>query len=298
MAGAFWLIQTLNNDYDTEISIPLKLKNVPQDVVIISPPPAELKLRVKDKGTVLLNYFLGKTRYPVTIDFDAQKASTGHAAIVSAQLNKAILSQLNASTQLLATVPDTIQYYFSKGTSKKVPVKLHGKLRAGREYYLPDTVFSPDSVLVYAPAGVIDTITMASTEWIELDDVTDTIQRELRLVASTGVKYAPQSVNFTLPVDIYTEKTVEVPIQGINFPVDRTLRAFPPKVQLVFQVGLSRFKDFSAKDFHIFVDYEELLKSASDKYTVKVSDLPQGVNHVRVYPAQVDFLIEQTTSVD
>ena len=47
--------------------------------------------------------------------------------------------------------PDTLEYIYSTGASKLVPVKLRGTLSAGREYYLSDTIFSPDSVLVYAP---------------------------------------------------------------------------------------------------------------------------------------------------
>ena len=64
MAGGFWLLQTLNNDYETNFSIPVKLKNIPDDVVITSEPASEIRVRVKDKGTVLLNYMLGKSFYP------------------------------------------------------------------------------------------------------------------------------------------------------------------------------------------------------------------------------------------
>ena len=60
------------------------------------------------------------------------------------------------------------------------------------------------------------------------------------------------------PVDIYTEKTVEVPLHGINFPADKALRAFPSKVQITFQVGLKRFRSIKADDFVINVSYEEL----------------------------------------
>ena len=59
VAGGFWLLQTLNNDYETEFSIPVRLKGVPNNTVITSEPAAELRIKVKDKGTVLLNYMLG-----------------------------------------------------------------------------------------------------------------------------------------------------------------------------------------------------------------------------------------------
>jgi hypothetical protein len=100
----------------------------------------------------------------------------------------------------------------------------------------------------------------------------------------------------TFPVDIYTEKTVEVPLHGVNFPADKVLRTFPSKVQITFQVGLKRFRSIKASDFIINISYEELLKLGSDKYTVKLKSFPSGINQIRIVPEQVDFLIEQITS--
>ena len=56
---SFWLLQVLNDDYETELSIPLRMKNVPENVVLTSELPEELKIGVKDRGTVLVNYLLG-----------------------------------------------------------------------------------------------------------------------------------------------------------------------------------------------------------------------------------------------
>ena len=41
-----------------------RVKDLPNNVVLTSEPPSELRVRVKDKGTVLLNYMLGKSFYP------------------------------------------------------------------------------------------------------------------------------------------------------------------------------------------------------------------------------------------
>ena len=69
IAGGFWLLQTLNNDYEAEFSIPVRMKDLPNNVVLTSEPPSELRVRVKDKGTVLLNYMLGKSFFPVNLGF-------------------------------------------------------------------------------------------------------------------------------------------------------------------------------------------------------------------------------------
>lgn len=295
IASGFWLLQTLNNDYETEFSIPVRLRGVPNNVVITSEPPSELRIRVKDKGTVLLNYMLGKSFFPVTLDFADYKATDNHVRIYSSQFHKRLLSQLNVSTKLLSVKPDTLEYIYSTGTSKLVPVKFRGTVSAGRQYYISDTICKPDSVLVYAPEGALDTITAAYTQRVQLEDVSDTLKREVPLAVHRGIKFVPSSVEMIFPVDIYTEKTVEVPLRGVNFPAGKVLRAFPSKVNVTFQVGLSHFRQITASDFHINVSYEELLKLGSDKYTVKLKTMPKGISQIRINPEQVDFLIEQVT---
>lgn len=45
IASGFWLIQTLNNDYEAEFSIPVRMKDVPNNIVLTSEPPSELRVR-------------------------------------------------------------------------------------------------------------------------------------------------------------------------------------------------------------------------------------------------------------
>lgn len=293
IAAGFWLLQTLNNDYETEFSIPVRLRNVPENVVITSDPVSEVRVRVRDKGTVLLNYMLGKNFYPVILDFKNYTNMGNHVQVQTSQVQKWITGQLNASTALLSMKPDTLEYYYSTGVSKMIPVKLCGNVSAGEQYYLPDTLFTPDSVRVYAPSDALDTMKVAYTLPLNLDNITDTLEREVTLSAPKGAKYIPASVKLTLPVDMYTEKTVEVPLRGVNFPADKVLRAFPSKIKISFQVGMGRFRQITADDFHLVVSYEELVRLGSEKYTVKLRTLPEGVSHVRFNPEQVDFLIEQ-----
>lgn len=293
IAAGFWLLQTLNNDYETEFSLPVRLRNVPENVVITSEPVSEVRVRVRDKGTVLLNYMLGKNFYPVILDFKNYINMGNHVQVQTSQVQKWITGQLNASTALLSMKPDTLEYYYSTGVSKMIPVKLCGNVSAGEQYYLPDTLFTPDSVRVYAPSDALDTMKVAYTLPLNLDNITDTLEREVTLSAPKGAKYIPASVKLTLPVDMYTEKTVEVPLRGVNFPADKVLRAFPSKIKISFQVGMGRFRQITADDFHLVVSYEELVRLGSEKYTVKLRTLPEGVSHVRFNPEQVDFLIEQ-----
>lgn len=289
----FWLLQTLDDSYQTEFKIPVRLKNVPREVVLTSDFPPEVRVRVEDRGTVLLNYMLGRTFYPVSFDFNDYKDMGSHVRISSADLLKKITGQLNVSTKLLAVRPDTLDFYYTEGQAKKIPVRFNGKVEAGRQYYVSKVSMRPDSIMVYAPQNVLDTLMVAYTREVQLKDVTDTVRQRIELQKYKGAKFVPSYTDIAVYVDMYSEKTVEVPVVGLNFPAGKVLRTFPSKVRVTFQVGLKRFKDVTADNFFIGVTYEDLIKADSDKIPLTVKVAPDYVGHIRISPAFVDYLIEQ-----
>ena len=255
--------------------------------------PDELRIGVKDRGTVLANYMLGQTFYPIVVDFKDYEDKGSRVRIPVSALMKKISVQLNQTTKLLTIRPDTVEFIYTKGKAKKVPVKLQGKVALDRQYYISDIIYSPDSVMVYAPQEILDTITAAYTQALNFEDVADTVRRRVNLADVRGAKFIPSFDDVTLLVDIYAEKSVEVPIRGINFPPDKVLRTFPSKVQVTFQVGLSHFKSITSEDFFIGVTYESLLNNKGEKCPVNLKSIPRYVNHVRLNPKEVDYLIEQ-----
>ena len=116
-------------------------------------------------------------------------------------------------------------------------------------------------------------------------------------LSPSSVKYVPSSVRFTAEVDYYTEKTVEVPIIGLNFPADKQLRTFPSKAKITFRIGAASFKRITQDSFVLAITYEELLDGL-EKYRLHLKSIPEGVSNIRIIPAEVDYLIEQVEGVD
>ena len=294
----FWLLQVLNDDYETELSIQLKMKNVPENVVITSELPSELKLGVKDRGTVLVNYSLGQTLYPITIDFNEYAGKGNKVKIPVHTLEKRILSQLNQSTKLSYIKPDTLDFIYTRSEAQKLPVTLSGEVKTERQYYISDIILSPDSVMVYAPRDILDTMKVVYTERVDIEEVSDTVRRRVNMMPLKGARFSPSYTDVTFLVDVYSEKTIEVPVEGINFPDNKTLRTFPSKVNVTFQVGLTQFKNVTAEDFSVVVDYEELLENKSDKCNLLLGRSPHFVKHVRIKPQTIDYIIEQKVIFD
>ena len=293
LSSSFWLLLVLNDEYETEVTIPFRMKNVPENVVLTSELPQELKVGVKDRGTVLVNYLLGQTFYPVTIDFEDYADRGNQVRFLSRSLDKRISSQFNQSTKLLSVKPDTLELIYTRAKAKKVPVRLRGEVKAERQFYISDIVYSPDSVMVYAPNEILDTITAAYTENLYLEQVADTTHRRVNLKPVKGARFTPSYNDVTFYVDIYSEKSVEVPVMGINFPDDKTLRTFPSKVQVTFQVGLSQFKHVTEEDFKVVVDYNTLAGNGNEKCKLHLLESPANAIHTRINPKEIDYIIEQ-----
>ena len=123
--------------------------------------------------------------------------------------------------------------------------------------------------------------------------MSDIVNQRLAFVSVKGVRFIPDSVDMALKVDVFAEKTVDVPVMGINFPHDKVLRTFPSKVKVTFQIGLSRFMEVGPEDFLVVVDYNDLQNEDGDKCKLQLKVMPKGVNHVRVNPKEMEYIIEQ-----
>lgn len=292
IASVFWLFQVLNDNYEGQISMKLDLKNVPDNAVLTSELPPEIKVRLKDRGMVLLNYWVNSVS-AIPIDFEEYEDQGNQVVVSQSALKQKIKNALSQSTELVSIYPDTLSYIYATGDGKKVPVRLKGKITVDPRYYIADVVYQPDSVMVYAPSEILDTISAAYTSSVVFEQVKDTTTKKVLLQKQKGVKFVPDFSEIRLLADVYSEKTLEVPVRGINFPANKVLRTFPSKVNVTFQVGLSHFRTVNPDDFFIAVSYEELIRGNKSKCTPHLKAFPKIIKHPRVSPEEVDFIIEE-----
>lgn len=296
IASAFWLLQTLNEEYETEISIPLRIKNVPENVVFTSDIPQKIDLKLEDKGTVLVKYMLSQGLMPITLDFDEYRPKGNHIRLLTSELEKKILSQFVVSTRVKDITPDTIEIIYTQGQGKKVPIRVKGNAIPKRQYYITGQDILPDSAMVYAPKNILNSIEAAYTQEADLTDIADTTTFTLPITPIKGAKFIPEKTTVRFYADILTEKTVSVPIKGVHFPEEKQLKTFPAKVNITFQVGMQHFKEITADDFTVGVSYKNLQNDpTSDHCQLQLMEAPSHVSHIRLSPTSVEYLIEQKT---
>lgn len=297
MSAVFWLLLALNDEYEKDFPVSVRLRGIPENVVITTGLPSSFHVVLKDRGSQLLHYqYAG---LPVlNFDFKNYDTQSGHVALSMPDVLKVLLQKMPATTKIVSYKPDRLEYYFNNGLNVRLPVQLRASLKAERFYGISSVRIIPDSVTVYASQEILDTMSEVRTVPFYLSNVSENQTHQVQLVKVLGAKFEPSSVKVRITADQMTEKTVLVPVRWVNFPATKTLRTFPSKVKIIFQVGMSMYRKITADDFTIVVNYADILKETDGNIHLALKSVPAGVSHARIVPSDVDFLIEDDVSTE
>ena len=294
LSGAFWLMMALNETYEEELKVPVRLVGMPRNAVMTDEPADTVKVTVRDKGFTLVTYKYGHWFRPLTFKFATYaNEDQGHGAIPAADIVKQVQSQLYGSSKLLSVKPEKLDFYFTYGASKKVPIRFRGKISTSKSYYLAHTEFSPMMVTAYANKKVLDELKYVEIEPFNYRNLQDTIHQNVRLQKIRGVKLVPSIVRLSVYPDVLTEESIEVPVSAVNMPAGMVLRTFPSRVTVRFTIGASQFRMIRPEQFNVVVDYQTLAENPSDKCTLQLRSVPSSVSKAKLELDKVDYLLEQ-----
>ena len=294
LSGAFWLMMALNETYEEELKVPVRLVGMPRNAVMTDEPADTVKVTVRDKGFTLVTYKYGHWFRPLTFKFATYaNEDQGHGAIPAADIIKQVQSQLYGSSKLLSVKPEKLDFYFTYGASKKVPIRFRGKISTSKSYYLAHTEFSPMMVTAYANKKVLDELKYVEIEPFNYRNLQDTIHQNVRLQKIRGVKLVPSIVRLSVYPDVLTEESIEVPVSAVNMPAGMVLRTFPSRVTVRFTIGASQFRMIRPEQFNVVVDYQTLAENPSDKCTLQLRSVPSSVSKAKLELDKVDYLLEQ-----
>lgn len=296
LSASFWVFMVGKELREVDFDVELTLTGVPNNVVITTEAPKKITVTLKDEVFTLLNYRYNKQKnFHATIDWNDVATSSGHVRILSSSVLKPFYASLHSTTEVITQRPDTIEFYYNYGLSKKVDVCIQGAIEADSAYNIIACDVMPRKVTVYASQRILDTITGAYIRPVNITHLTDTTSIDVEFQHVKGLKYVPEKVRLTAYADRLVEKTVQVPVRGVNFPAGKTLRTFPPKVDVTFQVGSSLYKKVGADAFIIVVNYADLIEKTDNRINLRLKSTPDGVQHARITPSEVEYIIEEDT---
>ncbi|MEY4593846.1 MAG: hypothetical protein RIQ47_256 [Bacteroidota bacterium] len=298
IAIVFWLLLSLSGNYSTSITFPVKYTHLPDRKLVVNELPTSIKVDLKTSGFRILTYGFKQQLDTITIDLAAGMTASGRLRdaieIPTRNFSADFTRQLGAEVDVMGFDPDTILVLFSDKAFKKVPVFPNVLIQLDRQF---DTVAAPatipDSIVVSGPPSALRKIKKVSTRKIELSNLKTSIDKAVELEVIPLVEFDPSVVQLKVEVEKFTEGIQEVPIHAVSVPAGYSLKMFPEKVTVRYQVALSNYKSVNVSQFDIVADASALPASDISMLPLRVVARPEMVRAVSMDPAEVEFILRK-----
>lgn len=293
LAIGAWLYMELNKKYFYTSKTVLYYKNFPQKKAFHPLQSDTVDLQVEGTGWQLL--FARLRVKPQSIAINLEKLNTRNYILFAEQLAN-VNRQLETSQKIISVNPDTLYFDFTLRTVKRVPVKLVSNISFIKQYGISGEVdVIPQFVTISGPRDKLEEIAEWPTDTLSLQNVRSTSVTRVPLAGNKmkNVSIFPSSAEITVPVDEFTEKTMEIPVKVINNREYYDVKIYPKKVKVTFMVALSKYQQIDETYVNAVVDLNEWKMLKHNKLRVTLSRFPDFCRLVNVLPAKVDFIIEK-----
>lgn len=297
-SALFWIVFTLSEVHESTIQVELKLTDVPRNVIITEPLPSTIQVQIQDRGMTFLHY---KMRGINTLEIPYAGVAgkdEGSVQVSMAEVQRLLRSNLMESSKVLKILPESLEYWYSRGDSKVVPLKLAGQVTPGNGYLVTSVSLSPHTVAVTAPKQILDTLAAVYTMPTGLANLQSNRTETLKICPIRGAMFDRENAEVKASVDVLVENSVVVPIQIDGLPENKSLRLFPTSnATVVYSSGYTKGKDIKPEDFAIHLSYDrilELQRQGLGKIPLKLTSKPSSVFNFHLTPSEVDYVIQST----
>jgi hypothetical protein len=289
----FWMMHTMQEEYETQIVIPVVYKGLSAETALTDSPPRLITAHVRDRGSVLTQYSLRKK--PLSVDLSRLTAGQSVITVGDASLESLIMKYLESTTALLSYSPRSISISCDIRVKKLLPVTFGGEIRTLPGYVVSGSIsFSPAEITVYAGESSLDTLTSVATEYIEISNAGKPIIRRLRLNPPPGAVAEPDAVTASIPIEASAEKTIEIQVSEASVPLGYKMRMFPSMVSIACRVPLSLFRELSAEHFTVDASLANFTAlTAPRRLPLKITRKPAWVEQAILSHDSIEFILEE-----
>lgn len=294
LAVIAWIFVTMSNNYTFPVKVTLNYKNHPLRKAFYALQADTVTALVGGTGWQKLFANLdGPQNRSVTVDL--KKLEIQNFIVLSSQL-QLINQKAEKNRQIISFNPDTVYFDFTARKVKRVPVILNSRISFDQQYALSgDIGINPRFVTISGPATYVDSVKDWKTDSLTVQKASASIKSRLNLLLpkENNISVSPKTVDVNIPVDEFTEKTLEIPIKLINNKVYSTVTLLPKKVKVTFTVSLSSYPEIGADFFEAVTDLNDWQKNGLVTLPVKLRQKPDHCTIVNVQPTSVNFFVRK-----
>lgn len=291
IAVFIWLFFALSNNYEYKVNSKLNFTNPPLHKAYHLLQEDTVTLKVQGTGWQLLFSKLRLRSKVVNVSLKPLNAS--NFITISSQLED-ISHQFGSDQKVISVFPDTLVFDFTQRITKRVPVKLLYKIGFKQAFGISGTIkLEPSTVIVTGAAEDIKDINSWRTDSLSLNEVVSTVNTKVGLQKGikNNVDVFPKTVKVRIPVDEFTEKVLEIPIDIANNP-GRDIKLIPEKVKVTLLSSLGNFAKIQRDSLRVMVDLDNWSKNKYPQLPVRIVHMPKFSKLVKTEPQIVDFFVK------
>jgi YbbR domain-containing protein len=291
LAAFAWLITALSNPYNYTVRRAVTYKNTPQKRAFHPLQADSLNITITGTGWQML--FSRVNDHDTTVTVDLQTLEKENYVVPALQLKQ--IKDKDAQHNVVSISPDTLYFDFSDRAVKRVPVRLVSRIGYQKQFAQSNNArISPAFVTLTGPSSKINKITYWNTDTLKADNVNETIRTNIGLQPGEGnMGMYPKSISVTVPVDEFTEKTLQIPVRLVNNTEPYNVKVFPQKVKVTFITSLKRYAETDENFFEAQSDLNLWKLSDYSTLPVKLTRVPPFCRIVSVDPPNIDFIIRK-----
>jgi hypothetical protein len=293
---SLWVLIKLSNEYTISFKIPLSIVKPPVGRIVTNVSDSTIQISLKAQGykLVVLRYF--EDPKPIVVDLSKTVSPKNHAEEVL--FNHPLIpvvrkysSALGFSNEVRSIHPEQINVRLSKLYHKTIPVRVLTDLTFAPQYLqFEPLLINPTRVTVYGTKDVVDSIKTVNTSSLRLRNIDATETRLVDLLVGNSfhkMYYIPSHVVITIPVQKFTEASVDVPISLNAQFEDQKISTYPDKAVVSCIVPM---KDYAKLESRMFT----VTASSTGKDNMlhlNVTASPSFVKNIKVTPDKVEYLV-------
>lgn len=288
-----WLFFALSNSYVYQARTVVRFVNFPQNKAFHSLQSDTVKLQIEGTGWQLL---FSKLRInPKSVDIDLKDLNKQTFINLSDQLGY-INRQFSSTQKIVYVQPDTLYFDFSSRAIKRVPVELVSDIQFIKQYGISDAVkINPAFVTLTGPKEDLSKIHVWKTDTLKANNVGRNISSKIPLKRPSiaNINIYPSYADVRIPVDEFTEKTIDVTIKVRNNRNYLDVKLLPEKVKITFMTALGNYSKIDRDFFEVMVDLDDWTEKSYKQLPLRISRFPKFCKLVRIEPQTVDFIIHK-----
>lgn len=287
-----WLFIALSGRYRYKVDSKISYVEPPDSKAYHPLQDDTVSLEIEGTGWQLL--FARLRLNPQSVNISLKGLNVRNYVVCSSQLNE-LNGQFESSQKVISISPDTLFFDFSKRTVKKVPVKLVSTLTFEKSYGISGPIkLTPSHVVINGAAEDLRKISVWPTLPLNQQNLSAnfTVRLGFAPAKSNNVDIYPLSVKAEIPVDKFTEKVMEVPVQILNAR-GRNVKILPEKVKITILTALSNYPLIEKDSLKVTVDLNNWIENGVTQLPVVIGKFPRYSKPVKIEPQVVDFYIRK-----